>query len=70
MLLRVALEKDGLGISADGELGEFDPVEFAQHREECNSQLKPLHAYSLKATVPWALLVARGIRLPKRVWNF
>jgi hypothetical protein len=67
--LSVALGKDGLAISAEGELDEFDPVELAQHREERNSQLKPLHAYALQATMPWALLAARGIRLPKRVWN-
>jgi len=70
MSLRVTLGKDGLGISADGELADFDPVEFAKHREKRNSQLKPFHAYAVQATMPWALLVARGFSFAHRARDF
>jgi hypothetical protein len=70
MSLRMAMGKDGLGISADGELDDFEPVEFAKHREKRNSQLKPLRAYSVRATMPWALLVARGFSFAYRAREF
>jgi hypothetical protein len=70
MSLLMALGKDGLEISADGELDDFDPLEFASHREKRNSQLKPLHGYSVRATMPWALLVARGFSFARRAQNF
>jgi len=68
--LRLALGKDGLEISADGELCDFDPIDFAAHRKERNSQLKPLRTYALKTTVPWALLVARGFSFAYRIRDF
>jgi hypothetical protein len=70
MSLRMALGKDGLWISADGELDDFDPVEFAEHREKRNSQLKPLRAYCVQATMPWALLVAREFSFAYRAREF
>lgn len=68
--LRLALGKNGLEIAADGELDDFDPAEFAAHREERNSQLKPLRRYTLRARMPWALLIAREFSFADRVKNF
>lgn len=68
--LNMTLGKDGLEISADGELDDFEPAEIAFHREKRNSQLKPLRAYSLRATIPWALLVARGFSFAYRARDF
>ncbi len=70
MSLLIALGRDGLEISADGELSDFDSVEFAAHLEKRNSQLKPLRAYSVRATMPWALLVARGFSFARRARDF
>jgi len=70
MSLHMALGKDGLEISADGELDGFDPLEFAAHQEKRDSKLKPLSTYSVRATMPWALLVARGFSFARREPNF
>jgi hypothetical protein len=68
--LRLALGKSGLELSADGELDDFDPAEFAAHKEKRNSRLKSLHAYALRATMPWALLAAREFSFANRASNF
>jgi hypothetical protein len=68
--LRLALGRGGLALSADGELGEFDVDEFARHRKKRNSQLKPLKTYALRATMPWALLAARGFGFADRAKDF
>jgi hypothetical protein len=70
MALSMTLAKPGLEITATGELNGFDPAEFARHREERDSQLKPLETYSLRATLPWALLAARGFRFADRADKF
>jgi hypothetical protein len=70
MSLNMTLGKGGLEIMADGELNNFDPLEFAAHRERRNSRLMPRHAYSLRAAMPWALLVTRGFSFARRAINF
>jgi len=70
MSLRMALGTEGLGISAIGQLNDFDPVEFAEHKQKRNSQLKPIRTYSLQASIPWALLVARGFGFAHKAANF
>jgi hypothetical protein len=67
---RVTLGKDGLEIAADGELDDFDPETFAAHRVQRNSQLIPSHAYALRATIPWAFLVAREFSFAYRMKSF
>jgi hypothetical protein len=60
------LGRDGLEISAEGELDDFEPALIARHREQRNSKLEPIRNYALTATVPWALLVARGFSFAGR----
>jgi hypothetical protein len=64
------LGSDGLRISAEGELHDFDPAEFARHKAERNSQLKPLRSYALGAIVPWAFLVCRNFSFADRMKDF
>jgi hypothetical protein len=64
------LGREGLALSADGELAAFDPAEIASHRKERNSKLKPLRGYAVEATIPWALLIARGFSFAPRVRKF
>jgi hypothetical protein len=69
MSLRMTLGGSGLEISADGELNDFEPAENPRHREHRNVQnlqLSPIRTYALAATVPWALLAARGLRFADR----
>ncbi len=70
MSLQVALGKDGLVISAHGELDDFDPVEFAKHKVELNSEPKPIRAYAVQAVMPWALLITRGFSFASRAQDF
>jgi hypothetical protein len=70
MSLHMALGTDGLEILSDGELDHFDPIELAHHKEMRNSQLKPLRTYSVKAAMPWALIVARGFSFASRAQQF
>ncbi|TAL83405.1 MAG: hypothetical protein EPN75_01155 [Beijerinckiaceae bacterium] len=70
MALCMALESEGLRISAEGELDDFDQAEMAKHREKGDWELKPVRAYSMQATLPWALLIAREFSFADRAKNF
>jgi hypothetical protein len=70
MSLSAILGNDGLQISAEGELEDFEQAEIARHREQRKSQLKPVRNYVLEATMPWALLAARGFSFAYRVRQF
>jgi hypothetical protein len=70
MSLSARLGNDGLQISAEGEFDDFEPAEIARHRKQRNSQLKPIRNYVLEATMPWALLAARGFSFAYRVRQF
>jgi hypothetical protein len=67
MSLRMMLGRDGLEIAVDGELCDYDPAENPQHRHQ---QVTPVRTYACEATMPWALLAARGLELAKRVDDF
>lgn len=70
MSFRALLDKSGLKISVNGELDDFEPAEFSHHKEQKNSQLIPVQTYTLEATMPWALIVARGFRFARRIRDF
>jgi hypothetical protein len=65
--LRMAMEKNGLEISVDGELNDYDPAGNPRHRTR---QVKPIRTYAVTAVVPWALLMANGFRFADRVRDF
>jgi hypothetical protein len=66
MALRMTLEEGGLEISADGELDDLEPAGSPRYREHCNLQFGPIRTYELAATLPWALLVAKGFKFANR----
>lgn len=68
--LQAALQREGLKLSAEGDLYDFDPVVIAEHREMRGSKLQPVRSYTLEAILPWALLAARGFAFADKVGDF
>ena len=69
-LLTYQMPDELLAVASGGEFDEFDPEEIAKHRSERDSKLTPLHDFTLRATVPWALLMAQEFELSRRAKEF
>jgi hypothetical protein len=70
--VRAILTAQGLEISFEGELDDFDPDLIESHRRERRSTLQPLTGFALQATAPWALLLVRRFRFAhkrERFWR-
>jgi len=73
MSICAALTKAGLEITGKGELGELDAAKNRRHSGNPNFpklQSNPIRTFALEATVPWALLAAKGIKIAHRARCF
>jgi hypothetical protein len=66
MALRMTLEEGGLEILADGELNDLELAASPRYREHRDLRFGPICTYELAATLPWALLVAKGFKFANR----
>lgn len=70
LTLRAALGEQGLRLDAEGELRDFESHWIELQERKLDGKLQPVSAFTLQATLPWALLRVRRFPFARRAEEF